>query len=73
MTELRLIDPDGYSVPGGTRTTTPETDTQVRAQLNQLAAEHAAQWADFGYHTRLYQVVPARSSHTEQPDAPSGH
>jgi hypothetical protein len=57
MTELRLIDPDGYSVPGGTRTTTPETDTQVRAQLKELAAEHAAQWADFGYHATAYRIA----------------
>lgn len=57
MTELRLIDQDGYSVPGGVRTTTPDTDAQVRAELQALAVEHAAQWADFGYRATNYRIV----------------
>ena len=57
MTELRLIDADGYTVPGGVRTTTPDTDAQVRADLQQLATEHAAQWADFGHDARDYRIV----------------
>lgn len=57
MTELRLIDQDGYSVPGGVRTTTPDTDAQVRAELQALAVEHAAQWADFGYRATSYRIV----------------
>ena len=57
MPELRLIDPDGYTVPGGVRTTTPETDAQVRADLARLAVEHAAQWADFGYRATDYRIV----------------
>lgn len=56
MTELRLIDPDGYTVPGGVRLTTLETDEQIRAELGALAARHAAEWADFGYRTTLYRV-----------------
>lgn len=57
MTELRLIDPDGYTVPGSVTETTPETDAQVRADLDQLATEHAAQWADFGYRASSYCIV----------------
>ena len=57
MTELRLIDPDGYSVPGGVRTTTPDTEDTVRAELAQLADQHAAQWADFGYRATNYRIV----------------
>lgn len=57
MNELRLLDADGYTVPGSTRTTTPETDAQVRADLAQLAAEHAAQWDDFGYQASTYRIV----------------
>ena len=57
MTELRLIDADGYTVPGSIRTTTPETDAQVRADLKQLATEHAAQWDDFGYQASSYRIV----------------
>lgn len=57
MPELRLLDADGYTVPGGIRTTTPETDTEVRAELEKLAADHAAQWADFGYRTSSYRIV----------------
>ncbi|MFF1444181.1 hypothetical protein [Streptomyces sp. NPDC058295] len=57
MPELRLIDPDGYTVPQGVRTTTPDTNTQDREALKQLAAEHAAQWAGFGYDARDYRIV----------------
>ncbi|WP_069766001.1 hypothetical protein [Streptomyces sp. LUP47B] len=57
MTELRLLDADGYTVPGSIRTTTPDTDAAVRADLKQLAAEHAAQWADFGYRAADYRVL----------------
>lgn len=57
MRELRLVDSDGYTVPDSIRTTTPDTDTQVRQELRQLAADHAAQWADFGYDARDYRVL----------------
>lgn len=57
MTELRLLDPDGYTVPGSVRTVTPETDAQTRADLHKLAEEHAAQWADFGYHGASYRIA----------------
>ncbi|MFB7738277.1 hypothetical protein ACFC08_28595 [Streptomyces sp. NPDC056112] len=49
MQELRLVDSDGYTVP--------DTDPQVRQELRQLAADHAAQWADFGYDARDYRVT----------------
>jgi len=54
---LRLVEPNGYSVPGGVRTATSETEAQVRADLKALAAEHAAQWADFGYRASSYRIL----------------
>lgn len=57
MPQLRLIDADGYTVPGSVRATTPETDAQIRVDLNRLAEEHAAEWADFGYHPASYRIV----------------
>ncbi|MFF7476612.1 hypothetical protein [Streptomyces sp. NPDC008092] len=56
MPTLRLVDPDGYSVPGALRTTAPDTEAQARTDLKNLAADHAAQWADFGYHPDAYQI-----------------
>jgi hypothetical protein len=59
MPELRLIDPDGYTVPNGVRDTTPETEAQDRVDLHRLAAENVAQWASWGftYHHRDYRIV----------------
>ncbi|MDX3532540.1 hypothetical protein P1P75_40645 [Streptomyces sp. ID05-39B] len=59
MTELRLTDPDGYTVPGSVRDTTPATEAQDREALAQLAAESIAQWSAWGvtYHARDYRVV----------------
>lgn len=55
--QLRLIEPTGYSVPGGTRTATPDTEAQARAALQALAVQHAAQWGDFGYDAREYRIL----------------
>lgn len=57
MPTLRLVDPDGYSVPGALRTVTPSDEPQARAELKSLASEHAAQWADFGYHADAYRIL----------------
>lgn len=57
MTELRLVDPNGYSVPGATRTVTPDTEAQARQELQQLAVQDAARWADFGYHPGDYRIT----------------
>ncbi|MFF4526938.1 hypothetical protein [Streptomyces bluensis] len=57
MTELRLLDSDGYTVPGSVRTVTPDTEAQTREDLKELAVEHAAQWADFGYRASSYRIV----------------
>jgi hypothetical protein len=54
---LRLVEPNGYSVPGGVRTATPETEAQTREDLKALAVEHAAQWADFGYRATSYRIL----------------
>ncbi|WP_329047047.1 hypothetical protein [Streptomyces sp. NBC_01422] len=59
MPELRLIDPNGYLVPGATRTV---PDDQVEAVTANLLAETAVQdadyWAEYGhpYTARQYTV-----------------
>jgi len=54
---LRLVEPTGYTVPGGTRTATAETEAQARAELKDLAKAHAAKWDDFGYDHREYRIL----------------
>ena len=63
MPEMRLLDPDGYTVPG-TAQTVPDADEQTTREhlLNEVAPKHAAQWADFGYRARDYRVLPAPTS-----------
>jgi hypothetical protein len=59
MPELRLLDPDGYTVPG-TAQTVPDADVEaVRTRLlTEIAPVHAAQWADFGYRADAYRIHP---------------
>lgn len=58
MPELRLTDPDGYTVPGtATDATAEDADTERTRLLDEVAPQHAAQWADFGYDTRNYRVT----------------
>ncbi|WP_327335181.1 hypothetical protein [Streptomyces anulatus] len=57
MPELRLLDPDGYVVPEGRITITPTTETKARADLRDLARDHATQWAFAGYDPRNYRIV----------------
>lgn len=59
MQTLRLIDPDGYTVPGSVQTNVPDANVaKVRDHLlNDVAPAYAAQWADFGHDTRLYRVT----------------
>jgi hypothetical protein len=58
MTELRLIDPDGYTVPGTVITASEGTVADITEQLlNDVAPAHAAQWAEFGYDARNYRVA----------------
>ncbi|MER6844784.1 hypothetical protein [Streptomyces platensis] len=60
MRELRLIDPDGYTVPGTVHTGYPAAmEGELRAHLRVVAEREAARWADFGYHAADYQVLPA--------------
>lgn len=59
MTELRLLDPDGYTVPGtitavSDEATVPEISEHL---LTTVAPVHAAEWADFGYDARNYRVA----------------
>lgn len=59
MTELRLLDPNGYLVPGTITTVSDEaTASEIRHHLTTVVApEHAAQWADFGYHPGDYRIA----------------
>jgi hypothetical protein len=57
MTELRLLDPNGYTVPGTITTVSDGAADEIRALLLEQATEHAAQWADFGYDARDYRVA----------------
>jgi hypothetical protein len=55
---LRLLDPNGYTVPGTVHTGVPAAnEPKVRALLQDAAATDAAQWADFGYHASNYRIV----------------
>lgn len=64
MLTLRLIDPNGYSVPDGVRTITPDLEAQARTELKTLAAQHAAQWAEFGYHPGDHQILTYSAGQT---------
>ncbi|MER8002977.1 hypothetical protein [Streptomyces sp. NPDC095613] len=58
MTELRLIDPDGYTVPDTILTVSDATVAEVREHLlREVAPAHAAQWADFGYKASDYRIA----------------
>ncbi|MFD4795944.1 hypothetical protein [Streptomyces anulatus] len=55
--ELRLLDSDGYTVPGSVTRVTDTTETKARAELRALARDHAAQWKFAGYDHRNYRIV----------------
>lgn len=60
MNELRLLDPDGYTVPGTVHTGFPaEMEGELRAHLRTVAEREAAQWADFGHRAEDYRIEPA--------------
>lgn len=65
---LRLVDPDGYTVPGTVHTDVPDTnEPKVRAILQDAAVADAAQWADFGHQPAAYRIVtdPTTQTRTE--------
>jgi len=66
--QLRLVEPNGYTVPGGIRTATADTEAQARKDLKALAVEHAALWADFGYHANDYRVLTQENHMPDQTD-----
>jgi hypothetical protein len=66
MLTLRLVEPNGYSVPGGLVTVAPAQEAQARADLKALAAREAAQWADFGYHPGDYRILTDPADHYGQ-------
>ncbi|MFE4915879.1 hypothetical protein ACFRCX_30715 [Streptomyces sp. NPDC056652] len=58
MPELRLIDPDGYTVPDTVHTVSGSAVDETRQHLlTDIAPAHAAEWADFGYDARNYRVT----------------
>ncbi|MFD7615708.1 hypothetical protein [Streptomyces sp. NPDC059802] len=60
MQELRLLDPDGYTVPDTVTTVSDGAADEIRQHLlTEVAPVHAAQWADFGYDARNYRVAAA--------------
>jgi len=63
MPTLRLVDPDGYTVPGTVHTVPTAREAEARDRLlRDIAPAHASEWADFGYDARAYQVVTDPSS-----------
>jgi hypothetical protein len=63
VTNLRLLDPNGYTVPGTVHTNVPDAnEPTVRALLEDAAVTDAAQWADHGYHAGDYRIVPEPAS-----------
>ncbi|MFJ2202434.1 hypothetical protein [Streptomyces violaceusniger] len=61
MTTLRLIDPNGYTVPGTVNSRVPAAnEAKVRAHLlTDVAPAHAAEHAYAGYDPRDYRVQAA--------------
>ncbi|MEV6165759.1 hypothetical protein AB0L71_28365 [Streptomyces sp. NPDC052052] len=59
MQDIRLLDPDGYTVPGTVQINVPDANAEkVRDHLlNDVAPQHAKDWADFGYDARNYRVA----------------
>lgn len=60
MPEVRLIDPNGYLVPGTVTTVTADQVDAVKANLLTEAAQYDSDyWAQFGHHldTRQYRVA----------------
>ncbi|KIF66240.1 hypothetical protein HY68_36635 [Streptomyces sp. AcH 505] len=59
MQELRLTDPDGYTVPDSVVTVPDEHVAQVTDHLlTTTAPTHAAQNTIHGYDARYYRVTP---------------
>ncbi|MYW46349.1 hypothetical protein [Streptomyces sp. SID161] len=58
MPTLRLIDPNGYTVPGTVHINVPDAnEPKVRALLQEAALQDATQWTDFGYHPGDYRIL----------------
>ncbi|MGW7398079.1 hypothetical protein ACWGH7_16460 [Streptomyces cyaneofuscatus] len=64
--ELRLIDPDGYTVPEGRITATPTTETKARTALRNLARDHAHRYAHAHYDHRNYRITTRIPEDTQQ-------
>lgn len=61
MTELRLLDPNGYTVPGTITAVSDGAADEIRDHLlTEIAPKHAAHWPT--YDVRNYRVVPPRNA-----------
>lgn len=58
MQTLRLVDPNGYTVPNAIRYCVPDAQVEQVTQnlLNDIAPQHAEHWPD--YHAADYRVAP---------------
>ncbi|MEV6682195.1 hypothetical protein AB0N09_35840 [Streptomyces erythrochromogenes] len=54
--EVRLLDPNGYSVIAEHRVPKPEVEALRDLYLSRDAVEHATEWADIGYRLIDYRV-----------------
>lgn len=71
--ELRLIDPNGYTVPDTITTVSTGTADRVRHQLlTEVAPAHAAMWADHGYDARDYRTKESPCTPDHSPAAHEG-
>jgi len=74
MPELRLIDPNGYTVPGTVLTVTADQEAATRAYLlGEVATQDADYWAQYGhtYSVRQYRVTPPAATVPTTDNAPA--
>ncbi|MFF7631401.1 hypothetical protein [Streptomyces cyaneofuscatus] len=64
--ELRLLDPDGYTVPDSVTPVTPTTETKARTALRDLARDHAHRYAHAHYDHRNYRITTRIPENPEQ-------
>ncbi|PVC80549.1 hypothetical protein DBP19_36035 [Streptomyces sp. CS090A] len=64
--ELRLLDPDGYTVPDSVTPVTPTTETKARTALRDLARDHAHRYAHARYDHRNYRITTRIPEHPAQ-------
>ena len=59
MRELRLIDPNGYTVPGTVHSTYPAAaEPEIRQSLREIAERDAAEWGLYAADYRIVTSAP---------------